>query len=149
MPVVSDSGTLGELSPQGSYYGEPIYFVEVLESFPRLTLVMCHLASAFWDQRVEMAQRYPNLCFDMSGSFNLPLDAASRDPIIARDRHRACAEEDAVRIIRKVGAERIMWGTDGPAIMARSGIEQVLRLGLSDEEKRMILAENAKRIYGI
>lgn len=150
MPVTSDSGTLGGLSPDGVYYGEPTYFIDILESFPKLTLVMCHLASAFWDQRVEMAQNFPNLVFDMSGSFNHPLGAEGvREPIAARDAHRACAEEDAVRIIRKVGVERIMWGTDGPGIMARSRIEQVLRIDLTDEEKRMILAENAKRIYGI
>ncbi len=134
MLIASDSGTLGELSSQGSYYGEPTHFIEVLENFPGLKLVMCHLASAFWDDRVEMAQRYPNLLFDMSGSFNPPPETASRESIIARDRHRACAEEDTVRIIRKVGPERIMWGTDGPAIMARPGIEQVMRLDLTDEK---------------
>jgi predicted TIM-barrel fold metal-dependent hydrolase len=150
MPVTLDSGTLGELSPEGVYYGEPANFVEVLESFPKLTVVMCHLASAFWDQRVEMAQRFSNLFFDMSGSFNRPPNGEwMLEPIIARDAHRACAEEDAVRIIRKVGVARIMWGTDGPAVMARSGIEQVLRLDLTDEEKRKILAQNAKRIYEI
>jgi hypothetical protein len=150
MPVTLDSGTLGELSPEGVYYGEPVNFVEVLESFPKLTVVMCHLASAFWDQRVEMAQRFSNLSFDMSGSFNRPPNGEwMLEPIIARDAHRACAEEDAVRIIRKVGVDRIMWGTDGPAVMARSGIEQVLRLDLTDEEKRKILAQNAKRIYEI
>ena len=28
---------------------------EVLESFPRLTLVMAHFASAYWDERLELA----------------------------------------------------------------------------------------------
>lgn len=151
IPVTSDTGTSGELSPEGVCYGEPINFIEVLESFPRLTLVMAHLASAFWDERVEMARRYPNLYFDMSGGFNRPHggEEEGREAGIARDGHRACAEEDAVRIIRKVGAVRIMWGTDGPRVMARLWIEQVLRLDLTDEEKRMILAGNAKRIYKI
>ncbi|MBA7646131.1 hypothetical protein ES703_53893 [subsurface metagenome] len=151
MPITPDSGTLGAREPgENIYYGQPINFIEVLESFPRLTLVMCHLASAFWDERVEMAQRYPNLCFDISGSFNQPPGGERiREPLIARDAHRACAEEDAVRIMRKVGIERIVWGTDGPAAMARPRIEQILRLDLTDEEKRMILAENAKRIYKI
>lgn len=150
MPVTPDSGTLGELSPEGGYYGEPVNFIEILESFPKLTMVMCHLASAFWDQRVEMAQRFPNLCFDISGNFNRPSGSGwGFEPIAARDAHRACAEEDAVRIIRKIGADRIMWGTDGPGLMARPGIEQVLRLDLTDDEKRKILSENAKRIYGI
>lgn len=140
--VTSDTGTLGPISPDGMNYGEPINFTEVLESFPRLTFVMCHLASAFWDERVEMAQRYPSLYFDVSGGFNAP-------GLVVRDASRAVAEEDAVRIIRKVGADRIMFGTDGPGVMAQPWIEQILRLSLTEEEKRMILAENAKRIYNI
>lgn len=147
IPVTSDSGALGgpghmRLGTTGICYGEPTNFIEVLESFPRLTLVMCHLASAFWDERVEMAQRFPNLYFDTSGGFNAP-------DVRARDGNRAIAEEDALRIMRKVGVHRIMWGTDGPAVVVQPLIEQTLRLDLTDEEKRMILAENAKRIYKI
>ncbi len=147
IPVTSDTGSSGGpghtfIGSTGVYYGEPINFTEVLESFPRLTLVMCHLPSAFWDERVEMAHRYPNLYFDSSGGFNAPY-------IRARDGIRAVAEEDAVRIIRKIGADRIMWGTDGPGALAQPGIEQIFRLDLTEEEKRLILAENAKRIYKI
>ncbi|MFC2005876.1 amidohydrolase family protein [Chloroflexota bacterium] len=140
--ITSDTGAHGSFSPEGVNYGEPINFTEVLENFPRLTLVMAHLASAYWDERVEMAQRYPNLYFDVSGCFNAP-------DLVVRDGARAVAEVDAVRIIRKVGADRIMFGTDGPRRMAQPLIEQILRLNLTEEEKRMILAENAKRIYKI
>ncbi len=129
----------------------PVTQPQILKGGPRLTLVMAHLASAYWDERVEMAQRYPNLYFDMSGSFNSPGLTAKLDKLdlLARDGPRAAAEEDAVRIIRKVGVDRIMFGTDGPAWMAQPAIEQILRLDLTEEEKRLILAENAKRIYKI
>jgi predicted TIM-barrel fold metal-dependent hydrolase len=154
IPIISDTGTLSITDSKNRdfpkiYYGEPINFTEVLESFPRLTLVMCHLASAFWDERVEMAQRYKNLFFDVSGGFNPPDKVLTNSPLVARDGRRAAAEEDAVRIIRKVGPHRIIFGSDGPGIMVQPAIEQILRLGLTDEEKRMILSENAKRIYRI
>ncbi|MBI4303420.1 MAG: amidohydrolase [Chloroflexi bacterium] len=147
--VTSDTGLLGPITAEGLSYGRPANFIEVLESFPRLRLVMCHLASAFWDERVEIAQRYPNLYFDLAGGFKPPDSVLDYSPLAARDRDRAAAEEDAVRIIRKVGADRIMFGTDGPGHMVQMAIEQVLRLDLNEGEKRLILAENAKRIYRI
>ena len=63
--------------------------------------------------------------------------------------HRSLAEEDAVRIFRKIGVERIMFGSDFPGIAPQPQLEQILRLPLTDEEKRMILAENARRILKI
>lgn len=149
IPVTSDTGTLGADSCGGLCYGQPIRFTQVLESFPRLKLVMCHLGSAFWDERVELAERYPNLSFDISGGFNPPEHTMHDSPLVARDGPRAIAEEDAVRVMRRVGIKRIMFGTDGPARMLQPSLEQILRLDLTEDERRMILAENAKRIYGI
>jgi predicted TIM-barrel fold metal-dependent hydrolase len=63
--------------------------------------------------------------------------------------HRGLAEEDAVRIIRKIGVERIMFGSDGPALDRMPQLEQILRIPLNNQEKRMILSENAKRILHI
>lgn len=103
---------------------------------------MCHFASAFWDERLEMAKRFPNLHFDISGGFNAPY-------VKTRDGNRAIAEEDAARIMRKAGIEKMMFGSDGPSRMVQPYLEQILRLDLTDQEKRMILAENARRIYKI
>jgi predicted TIM-barrel fold metal-dependent hydrolase len=149
LAITSDTGTVGlgvHSSHPGEHnpicYGEPVHFQEVLEAFPKLTLVMCHFASAFWDQRVALARRYPNLVFDISGGFAAPhLDA--------RDGDRALVEEDAVRVMRKVGVERMMFGSDGPHVMLQPYLEQFLRLDLTDNERQLILADNAKRIYRI
>jgi uncharacterized protein len=140
LPVLTDSGTYGALAPDGSHYGRPLHFVEILESFPRLVLVMAHFASAYWDERAALAKTYPNLFFDVSGGFGAT-------DITARDEHRALPEEDAVRVMRSVGIERFMFGTDGPYVMPQPYIEQVLRLDLTDDEQRLLLAYNAKRIY--
>jgi predicted TIM-barrel fold metal-dependent hydrolase len=142
LPIVTDSGTYGRPTPGGGHYGEPINFVEVLESFPRLTVVLAHFASAYWDERVELALRYPNLHFDVSGGFAAP-------DLAVRDGRRALAEEDAPRVLRRVGVHRFLFGTDGPSVMPQPYIEQILRLDLTDEERRLLLAENARRVYAI
>lgn len=142
LPVISDSGTYGKPSPDGRPYGQPSRFVDILETFPQLTFVFAHFASAYWDERVELAERYPMLHFDISGGFG----AADLE---VRDRRRALPEDDAVRIMRKVGIGRFLFGTDGPSVMPQPYIEQVLRLALDDDEKQLLLAENAKRVYGV
>jgi predicted TIM-barrel fold metal-dependent hydrolase len=142
LAILTDSGTYGRAASDGGPYGRPVNFIEVLESFPRLTLVMAHFASAYWDERVELAGRFPNLHFDISGGFGA-------EDVQARDGRRALAEEDAVRVLRKVGIERFLFGTDGPSVMPQPYVEQVLRLDLTDDERRLLLADNAKRLYAL
>jgi predicted TIM-barrel fold metal-dependent hydrolase len=152
LPVVADSGpwevpniligSAAHLHQPHPDYGEPKNFEKVLKTFPRLTLVMAHLGSAWWDERVELAAKYPNLYFDISQGFAAP-DRIPFYPL------RGLAEEDAPRILRKIGVARIMFGSDGPSLPFQLQLEQLLRLPLTDDEKRRILAENAKRIYRI
>lgn len=149
IPIVSDTGPLG-LGRHGAYpgevnticYGEPLVFEDVLKAFPRLTLVMAHFGSAYWDQRLELARQYSNLVFDISGGFDSP-------GLKVRDAHRALHEEDAVRVLRRIGIERFMFGSDGPHVMLQPYVEQVLRLGLTTDELTLLLAGNARRIYAI
>lgn len=149
LPVTADTGSIGMgrhiAHPDEDNricYGQPINFARVLESFPRLTLVMAHLPSAFWDERVDLAGRFPNLMFDISGGFGAP-------DLRVRDGRRAMAEEDAVRIMRRIGMDRIMFGSDGPHVMIQPYLEQVLRLDMTDAELDMILSGNARRIYRV
>jgi len=123
-------------------YGEPKNWCRVAEAFPRLTIILAHLGSAWWDERVEMAKKYDNIFFDTSQGFAAP----DRIPYCS---HRSLAEEDAVRIFRKIGVDRIMFGTDFPGLAFQPQVEQLIRLPLTDEEKMMILADNAKRILRI
>ena len=57
--------------------------------------------------------------------------------------------EDAVRLIRSLGADRFLFGSDGPRFLLQPQLEQILALDLTDDERQMILAGNAKRVYRI
>jgi predicted TIM-barrel fold metal-dependent hydrolase len=156
LPVLADSGAwptphvLSEYpSPvllmegqTGVQYGEPANWAKAAEAFPRLTIVMAHLGSAWWDERVELAQKYPNIYFDTSQGFSAP-DRIPYSP------HRGLAEMDVPRIFRKIGMDRILFGTDFPALAPQPQVEQIMRLPLTDEEKQKVLAGNAKRVYRI
>ena len=149
LPILADSapspgfhtlsGWRVRMPENGIEYGEPQNYVEVLDNFPQLTLILAHLGAAWWDERVELAKAYPNVYFDTAQGFLSP-DQIPYNP------HRGLAEEDAVRIMRKIGVERIMFGSDGPALDRLPQLEQILRLPLTNHEKKMILSGNAQRI---
>jgi len=156
LPILADSGlwpvphvlvqfsspVLQAAAESSIDYGEPKNWSRVAEAFPRLTIVLAHLGAAWWDERVELAKQYPNIFFDTAQGFSAP----DRIPYCP---HRGLAEEDVVRVCRKIGVDRVMFGTDFPALGFQPQVEQLLRLPFSDAEKKMILAENAKRILGI
>ncbi len=54
-----------------------------------------------------------------------------------------------LRIMKKHGADKILFGTDCPWSGQRESIERLEKLPLSEEEKRMIFGENAKKLLGI
>lgn len=142
LPIIADSAPFHR-APKGTEYGEPVHFAEVLRDFPRLTLVLAHLSSAFWDERVELAQQFPNVYFDTSQGFSLP-------DSIREHGYRGLSALDAPRVFRKIGVERIMFGSDAPRSFDMvSQVEEMLALDLTEAEKRMVLAENAKRILKI
>jgi len=149
LPIIADSAPWPGFHTLTAYrmqvpgttiqYGEPQNFAKVLDKFSDLILILAHLGSAWWDERVELAIKYPNVYFDTAQGFQSP------DQIPYHPR-RGLAEEDAVRIIRKIGVERVMFGSDGPAHDRLPQLEQLLRLSLSDQEKQLILSGNAKRL---
>ncbi len=52
-------------------------------------------------------------------------------------------------MVARVGADRILWGTDNPFIDPRPGLGRMLCAEVSDEDKRKMLGLNAKRLYKV
>jgi predicted TIM-barrel fold metal-dependent hydrolase len=129
--VLSHSGpSRGEAS-----FGDPVAFAPVLRSFPDLTLVLAHLGGASWRQTEALAREFPQVAFDLceiiewTGAPNAP------------------SMEELSGLIRDVGSERVMLGTDFPWYDLGRTVQLVMDLpGLSLEEREQILGANAARI---
>lgn len=136
LTMLSDSGSLGA---GDTVFGEPVNFIPVFERFPQLKFIMAHLASAYWDQRIQIARDFQHVYFDIAGGFYSPQSAA-------RDGHRACPLEDAPRLLRSVGTDRVLFGTDAPGSEVYPQLRSFMRLPLEDGEKEQILAGNARTL---
>jgi predicted TIM-barrel fold metal-dependent hydrolase len=129
-------GGIFMLTPDKSYT-QPSNFAPVLENFPDLKLVIAHLGHSFWDESVELAGKYPNAYFDTSA-------------VITGVEHlQFLSDEAAAELIRKLGVDRVMFGSDYPWFSPAMSLKQFLRLPLAPAEKEKILGENARNILGI
>ena len=102
------------------------------EEFPDLTVIGAHFAGwSMWEKATEELAGTPNLIVDCSSS----LYALS--PETARD------------LIHAYGADRVLWASDFPMWESVSEMEMFNKIDLTDEERNMILYENAAKLLGL
>jgi predicted TIM-barrel fold metal-dependent hydrolase len=141
VPLLADTG--GKMQDGVRPNTEPIYWEPVLTKFPRLRLIVAHLTSELWDQRIELAEKFKgdNLVFDTAGG----LVDSLHPPHV----HREMPADEAVRVFRKIGVERIMFGSDGFFGDPMTQAKQIVALDLTDAEKEQILCANAKEFLSL
>ena len=61
----------------------------------------------------------------------------------------ALSNETAVKLIRLYGANRVLFGTDYPMWEPGEEVRRFMSLDLTDEERQLILHENAEKLFGI
>lgn len=131
LPVIFHAGTFtGPIQ-----YARPKHFTEVLDTFPDLTLVMAHLGMGYFDEVTSLAGKYRNLHFDCCAIID------------HTEGEGGLSDAALIALIREIGVERVMFGSDFPWYDPATAIERLLRLDFSEQEKRLLLAENAVRIY--
>jgi len=92
---------------------------------PSLNIIYAHAGVPFYREVWEYARAKPNVFVDLSG------------PVYVSDRIR-------LAVVRALGSEKCVHGTDGPYLHADQGsmLDKVLRLPVSDSEKERILGGN-------
>lgn len=134
LPIIGHSGP----DRMGLGYAEPRAFGKALKAFPGVRIVLAHLGGGAWQQAAEIADTYPNAFFDCceiiewTGAPNAP------------------TARELVSLIKTIGVDRIMMGSDYPWYDLDHTVERVMALPLlSDEEKHSILGANAINILGL
>lgn len=126
----ADEHSLPILSHSWSGDGGPMKVIETLsDRYPNVQFVNAHSSSG-WDvidRSCELAERFDRVWLDLTGS--------------------RLVYRGLERMVDRVGADRILWGTDSPFIDPRPGLGRMLCADLPDEDKRKMLGENARALY--
>ena len=113
-------------------YSNPNRLLPVLEIYTGLTVIGAHLGGySIWEEACERLQGTPNLYVDCSSSF----------PWLK--------PEDAKRIIRAYGTDRVLFGSDYPMWSPKKELETFFSLGFTEEENRAILWDNANKLLNL
>lgn len=109
--------------------------------------VLAHMGGWECWEEVEEYIAGRNVWLDTAFSL-LPVEPApgtlrspEEDPPLSRERF--------LRIVRKMGADRILFGTDSPWSGQRETLNAIRESGLSRDEQDAVLGENAARLLGM
>lgn len=109
----------------------PGRLARVLELFPKLTVIAAHLGGyMMWEDSIKYLVG-KNVYFDSSSS------------LAVLDRGKA------TDIIKKHGAEKVLFGSDYPMWSHEEELERFYKLDLTDEERELILWKNASKLLNI
>jgi uncharacterized protein len=134
MGVIAHAGS-SRSSPE---WAEPAAFATVLDDHPDLKLVLAHLGGGRWQQTCQLAEAYPSVRFDLC------------EIIAWCGAPGAPTHDELGRMIKQIGAERVMFGTDFPWYQVDRTVDQVMALPyLGDEERALILGVNAVNYLGL
>lgn len=131
MPVITHVGSGGD--DAANERGAPHHLARLAEAVPDLTMIACHFGGY---HRLEEAEQH------VIGSRVL-LETSWPPTVGELDRQRI------VDLIRKHGADRVVYGSDWPMADPAAEIAAVRALGLTQEEADGILGGNISRVLGI
>lgn len=113
-------------------YSNPNRLIPILDIYDRLTIVGAHFGGwSMWEKASELLCDKKNFYVDCCSSFY------------------ALSDEKIVEIIRRYGADKVLFGSDYPMWNPKTELERLMALPLTDEEKEKILSINAVKVFGI
>lgn len=134
LPLTAHSGINVD---EKSCFGEPERWLPVLEEFKDLKLILAHLGNGFWDQTIEIADKYPEVRFDTAIAISQIKSPKTLD------------DEGAVDMIRTIGSDRILFGSDYPWMNPLKDIERIKSIDIAEEDKKLILGGNAEKLFNL
>jgi predicted TIM-barrel fold metal-dependent hydrolase len=116
----------------------PPAFAAVAASVPELRLIVGHLGGGDWRLAAELAAAHPRVLFDLS------------EIIAWTGAPHAPSAAELVRLVRQIGVDRVLFGSDFPWYDPGEMADRVRRLpGLATAECAAILGENAARALSL
>ena len=122
--------------------------LRVIRRIPQLKLVLAHMGGwQNWDTASELLAD-TQVLLDMSFATGR-LTPLPGDDHWAKNPVSQLTPPQFLSMVRRFGADRILFGTDCPWADQKTVLADLLALPLTAEEKEAILGENAKKLLGI
>ena len=113
-------------------YSAPQRIKRINENFPKLQILAAHLGGyQQWDEAEKTLAGLENVRFDVSSSLAF------------------ITPERAAALVRKYGIENCFFGSDFPMWSHEDELMRFLKLGFTEKENQMILADNFKAFLGL
>lgn len=115
-------------------FSNPNRILPIMNIYTGLTLVGAHFGGwSVYEEACEKLKDLPNFYVDCSSTFGFGY----------------CDREKIRKLIYTYGTDRVLFGTDYPMWKAEDELNILSSLDLSEEDMIKILAENAKKVFGI
>jgi hypothetical protein len=109
--------------------GRPICLDQVAIDFPELKLIGIHIGIPWTDEMISMCWKHENVY--TAGDAYAP----------------RYWPPSFVHYANTFGREKVLFGTDWPVIDPERAVREVTELGLRDESHRMLMRDNALRVF--
>ncbi|MBI4308569.1 MAG: amidohydrolase [Chloroflexi bacterium] len=136
LPLLAQSGNAGMTAPYVEPWGRPSYWGGVLAQFPRLKVILAHMGIGFEEDVAQLTRRFPNLHTDISHRLH----------VVDRE---GLTSEAMVGWVRRIGVERVLFGTNFPMNDPAEYVRVFHALPLTDAEREAIASGNARRVLGV
>jgi uncharacterized protein len=109
-------------------HAQPRYLGAIAPRFPRANFVAGHSGNVAGPraEAIAVARAHPNVYLETCSSFRTP----------------GVIEE----LVERAGADRVLFGSDTPLMDPRCQIGKIITAAISDDAKRLVLGENARRL---
>ncbi len=132
---------------EGENLASPKQFYNLYRQLTPEKLVLAHMGG--WRMWNDVEEFLCSLPIYLDISFTL----GKIEPYIAGSRsEKDCeriSDEQFIRIVKKLGAEHILFGSDSPWSNQKNALELLDNVGLSEEEIVLIKGENARKLLNL
>lgn len=121
---------IGHAGPTRCYtIFKPIYLDRIAIDFPELKVIGIHTGFPWVDEAISVSWKHENVY----------IGADAWAPKYWKS--------DFVHYINSWGQDKVIWGSDFPIVDPERCMKEVEELGLSEEAKRKLLVDNARKLY--
>lgn len=141
LPVVFHCGRVS--NTRLNEYADLKMILPVIEKYTRMPVVLTHMVDGNIDDVLQIADSFKNVYFDTS------IVITGFPPIMEVNEPSWLNDEVIVDLVNRIDAGRVIFGSDYPWGSPKHDLDRILRLNLTILQKKMILGENALKLYNI